>query len=183
MIGFKSSIIVGIYFLLVLFVSCLPVLLFLVYSQYLYVIIQFKLLCQYFWACQVAKGVKNPLPNAGDCLRCRRPGFNPWVRKSPCRRKWQPPSVFLPGKSLGQRSLVGYNPQGHKGVEHDLVTKQQFIFLTEYSSFNQNYTTQLRVYRCILFFYLFPLAVFYAVVKCCPLLCYKLHSTLLLLLS
>ena len=30
------------------------------------------------------------------------------------RRKWQPTSVFLPGKFHGQRSLVGYNPWGHK---------------------------------------------------------------------
>ena len=25
-------------------------------------------------------------------------------------RAWQPPPVFLPGESHGQRSLVGYNP-------------------------------------------------------------------------
>ena len=31
-----------------------------------------------------------------------------------CRRKWQPTPVFLPGKSHGQRSLVGYSPWGHK---------------------------------------------------------------------
>ena len=30
------------------------------------------------------------------------------------RRKWQPISVFLPGESYGQRSLVGYSPWGHK---------------------------------------------------------------------
>ena len=29
-------------------------------------------------------------------------------------RKWQPTQVFLPGKSHGQRSLVGYSPWGHK---------------------------------------------------------------------
>ena len=44
------------------------------------------------------------------CLQCRRPGFNPWVRKIPWRRKWQSTPVFLPGKSHGQRSLVGYSP-------------------------------------------------------------------------
>ena len=36
------------------------------------------------------------------------------VRKTPWRRKWQPASVFLPGKSHGQRSLVGYSLWGHK---------------------------------------------------------------------
>ena len=29
-------------------------------------------------------------------------------------RAWQPTSVFLPGKSYGQRSLVGYSPWGHE---------------------------------------------------------------------
>ena len=33
------------------------------------------------------------------CLQCRRPGLDPWVRKIPWRRAWQPTSVFLPGKS------------------------------------------------------------------------------------
>jgi len=28
--------------------------------------------------------------------------------------KWQPTPVFLPGKSHGQKSLVGYSPWGHK---------------------------------------------------------------------
>jgi hypothetical protein len=37
-------------------------------------------------------------------------GFNPWVRKIPLRRKWQPKPVFLAGKSYGQRSLGGYSP-------------------------------------------------------------------------
>ena len=30
--------------------------------------------------------------------------------KVPWRRKWQPSLVFLPGKSHGQMSLVGYSP-------------------------------------------------------------------------
>ena len=30
------------------------------------------------------------------------------------RRKWQPIPVFLPGESHGQRSLLGYSPQGRK---------------------------------------------------------------------
>ena len=42
--------------------------------------------------------------------QCRRRRFNPWVEKTPWRRKWQPASVFLPGKSHGQRSLTGYSP-------------------------------------------------------------------------
>ena len=44
-----------------------------------------------------------------SACQCRRPGFNPWVRKITWRRKWQPAPVFLPGESYGQRSLVGYS--------------------------------------------------------------------------
>ena len=43
----------------------------------------------------------------------------------PLGREWQPPPECLPGKSQGQRSLVGYNPWGRKRVGHNLVTKQQ----------------------------------------------------------
>ena len=45
-----------------------------------------------------------------QCKRCKRHRFNPWVRKIPWRRKWQPTSVFLPGKFHGQRGLMGYSP-------------------------------------------------------------------------
>ena len=38
---------------------------------------------------------------ARQCRRCK---FNPWVERSPWRRKWQPIPVFLPGKSHGQRN-------------------------------------------------------------------------------
>ena len=48
------------------------------------------------------------------CLQCWRPRFDPWVGKIPWRRKWQPTPVFLPGKSHGRRSLVGYSLWGHK---------------------------------------------------------------------
>ena len=51
------------------------------------------------------------------CLQCRRHGrwrYDPWVGKIPWRRKWQPTPVFLPEKSHGQRSLVGYSPRGGK---------------------------------------------------------------------
>ena len=46
--------------------------------------------------------------------KCR---FYPWVGKIPWRRKWQPPPVFLPGKSHRQRSLAGCSPWGLKELE------------------------------------------------------------------
>jgi len=48
-----------------------------------------------------------------QCTRCRRCRFNPWVRKIPWRRNWQPTPIFLPGKSHEQ-SLAGYSLWGHK---------------------------------------------------------------------
>ena len=52
--------------------------------------------------------------SACQCRSCRRCGFDPWVGKIPWKRKWQPAPVFLPGKSHGQKSLVGYSPWGRK---------------------------------------------------------------------
>ena len=46
----------------------------------------------------------------------RRCGFDPWVRKIPWRRNWQPTPIFLPGKSHGKTSLVGCSPWGGKRV-------------------------------------------------------------------
>ena len=45
------------------------------------------------------------------CL-CKRRGFGSWVSKILWRRKWQSTPIFLPGKSHGQRRLVGYSPMG-----------------------------------------------------------------------
>ena len=54
---------------------------------------------------------------ACQCRRCKRCRFDPWVGKIPWRRAWQLSSVFLPGESHGQRSLVGYGPQGLKELD------------------------------------------------------------------
>ena len=55
------------------------------------------------WASQVALVVKNPPAGAGNIA-------GPWFQKIPLRRTWQPTPASLPGKSHGQRSLVGYSP-------------------------------------------------------------------------
>jgi len=57
--------------------------------------------------------VKN-LPANAEMLET---GFNPWVRMITWRRKWQPTPVFFPGKSHGQKSLVGHSPWGHKELD------------------------------------------------------------------
>ena len=57
-----------------------------------------------------------------SACQCRRPGFDPWVRKIPWRRKWQPTPVFLPGEFHGQRSLMGYSPDGYQESDVTEVT-------------------------------------------------------------
>ena len=54
--------------------------------------------------------VKNLPVNAGDARDlCR---LDSWVRKIPWSMKRQLTPVSWPGKSHGQRSLVGYSPWG-----------------------------------------------------------------------
>ena len=52
--------------------------------------------------------------------QCRRHrlGFDPWVRKIPWRRKWQPTPVFFPSESYGQEEpgglqSIGSHRKGH----------------------------------------------------------------------
>ena len=54
--------------------------------------------------------IKNLPANAADIENM----FEPWVEKIPWRRAWQHTPVFLLGESHGQRSLVGYSPEGSK---------------------------------------------------------------------
>ena len=49
---------------------------------------------------------------AYQCRRHKSCRFDPWIGKTPWRRKWQVTPVFLPGKSHEQRSLM--HPWGHK---------------------------------------------------------------------
>ena len=60
-----------------------------------------------FWALVV----KNLPANAGGL---RDPGSDPCVWKLPWMKKRQLTPVLLPGESHGQKSTVGYSPQGFK---------------------------------------------------------------------
>jgi len=62
----------------------------------------------------------SPLPGSGN------PGQLDWFIYG---RKWQPIPVFLPGKSHGQRSLVGYSPQG---VAKSWTQLSDFTFTTRW---------------------------------------------------
>ena len=50
------------------------------------------------------------------------------------RRKWQPTSVFMPGKSHGLRNLVGYRPWDRK--ESDTTERLHFHFQTWYKQWS-----------------------------------------------
>ena len=81
--------------------------------------------------------------NSGNMLRVRQAGladklhvvkhlptmwetqFQSLGGKIPWRRKWHPIPVFLPGKSHGWRSLVGYSPWGCK--ESDTTERLHFV--------------------------------------------------------
>ena len=67
----------------------------------------------------VTKGFLGGKESTCQCSSCKRCGFDPWVGKIPWCRKWQLYLVFLPGKSHGQRNLVGCNPWGLKRVRCD----------------------------------------------------------------
>ena len=69
-----------------------------------------------YWPSPMAQWVKN-LPAMQKTQE-----FDPWVKKTPWRRKWQPTPVFLSVKPHGQRSLAVYNPWGGK----ELDTIEQF---------------------------------------------------------
>ena len=70
-------------------------------------------------ASQVMLVVKNTPANEEGLKRHR---FNLWVGKSPWRRSWKPIIVFLPGESLGQRSVVGCSPQSCKESDRTEAT-------------------------------------------------------------
>ena len=62
---------------------------------------------------------------ASQCRRHKRCGFDPWVKKIPWRRAWQPMPLFLPGKSHGQRTLVGYGPWSSKELDVTVIKSER----------------------------------------------------------
>ena len=98
------------------------------------------------WASLVAQRLKS------ICLQCGRPGFHPWVRKIPWRRKWQPTPVFLPGESHGWRSLVGYSLWGCKESDttewlHFHFQKANICFKS--TDFSERYKSNTQMHSCV----------------------------------
>ena len=82
-----------------------------------------------YQASLVAQSVKNP-PAMGESR------FDPWVGRIPWRRIWQSSCLENPH---GQRSLVGYSPQGH--TKSDMTERLSTVL---YQSYTDLYTPHLR---------------------------------------
>ena len=80
-------------------------------------------------------------PGQRICLQCRKPGFDPWLRKVPWRREWLHIPVFLLGEFHGQRSLAECIPWGQRESDpteglththtHTHIYKTRVILATE----------------------------------------------------
>ena len=85
---------------------------------------------------------------ACQCRRCKRRGFDPWVRK-----EWLPTPVFLPGESHGQRSLAGYSPQGCKELDMTEVTEHARRHAYQYLTYFPILLTLTQPSACLLFYF------------------------------
>ena len=77
---------------------------------------------------------------ACQCKRCKRCGFDRWVRKIPWRRKWHLTPRLLPGKFHEQRNLAGYNPRDLKesDITEHACTQHSSLFLYPCYPYRQN---------------------------------------------
>ena len=81
-----------------------------------------------FYPC-IASG-SNSAGQAGGCLQCRRPGFNPWVRTIPWWREWLSPGEE---NSMNRGAWRGLQPVGSQRVGHNWMTNA-FTFHSHYNS-------------------------------------------------
>ena len=81
--------------------------------------------------------------SACHCWRLKRLEFDPWVRKIPWSRKWQPTQVFLPVKFHGQRSLADYSPWGRK--ELDMTEQTHTMKVKDVRKFKNSLLSTARV--------------------------------------
>ena len=69
------------------------------------------------------------------CLKCGRPGFDPWAGMTPWRRAWQPTPVFLARESPWTEEPGGLQSMGTQTVRHDWVTQHStYIYFFRFFS-------------------------------------------------
>ena len=62
------------------------------------------------------------------CLQCRRPGFNPWMRKIPGEENGYPLQYSCPENPVDrERGLACYGPGGHKESQMCLFLNKKFL--------------------------------------------------------
>ena len=54
-----------------------------------------------------------------QCRRCKRHGLDPWIRKIPWRRAWQPTSIILAWRIPWTEGPCGLQSMGSQRVRHD----------------------------------------------------------------
>ena len=76
-------------------------------------------------------------------------GFDPWVRKIPLRREWQPTPVSWAGEFHGQGSLVGYSPWDCKELDTNDGLILHFEEKVAYVLLNVSYYFKLHRYTLV----------------------------------
>ena len=90
--------------------------------------------CCFLTCIQIRKGIRHKhIPGDSSAFNAEDPGSIPGP-EDPWRRKWQPTLVILPGKSHGQKSLVGYSPWDCK--ESDTTERLRFLFFRHKQGFS-----------------------------------------------
>ena len=77
-----------------------------------------------------------------QCRRHKRCRVYLWTGKSPWSRKWQPTPVFLPGESLGQKSLVGCSPWCCKELD---TTEHKIALYVQILKWGLNQTSEIKL--------------------------------------
>ena len=70
------------------------------------------------------KGESREAVSKESACQCKTCEFDPWVRKIPLSRKWQPILVLLPGKFHGQRA---WQATVHGVTENPTQLSMQFV--------------------------------------------------------
>ena len=81
-----------------------------------------KLCC---WEDNMEKGFPCDSNDKASVCQCRGYWFNPWVRKVPCRRRWQPTPNILAWKIPWTEEPGGLQSMGSQRMGHELATIQQ----------------------------------------------------------
>ena len=106
---------------------------FLLFLKYMYFIYIYIYICMCIYVCVYiyiyiyfpgGSAVKNPPVN--QCRWCK---FNPWVRKIPWWRAWQPTPVFLQGESPWTDEPDKLESMWLQRVKHNWATSTAYMYL------------------------------------------------------